>query len=137
VGGVWVAGRWDLLALILGFSLGLLLTGLGLSSVVSIAAYYPTPPPGANPFQSPPGATGITMLVQGVTGLALLVLMLPAIVLGVLALVLESHAVLFGWLCAVVSLGLGVVYLVVGVGRGARIYDRKAPDVLMRLRANS
>ncbi|WGW10799.1 transporter [Saxibacter everestensis] len=129
LGGV-ISGQWELVPGMLGLGLGLLFAGFGMSSIVSIAFFYPTPAPGDSPFKTPPGATGITLLVQTVTGFVLLVAMSPAIVLGILAVVWRPW---LGWLCLLVSLVLGAVYLLIGLRRGARIFERKAPEILVRL----
>ena len=64
-------------ARVLGLSLGILLTGLGLSSVVSARYNVAVPLPGDSPFKKPPGNVGQTMLVQfGGMGV-LLLLVLP------------------------------------------------------------
>ncbi|MEK8228348.1 hypothetical protein NKG05_23290 [Oerskovia sp. M15] len=46
VASVAFAGRWDLLVATVGLSLGVLATGLGVSSVVSARLLYPVPKPG-------------------------------------------------------------------------------------------
>ncbi|WP_231907634.1 hypothetical protein [Oerskovia enterophila] len=48
-------GRWDLLVATVGLSLGVLATGLGVSSVVSARLLYPVPKPGGQSLQVAPG----------------------------------------------------------------------------------
>ncbi|NKX49272.1 transporter, partial [Arthrobacter deserti] len=67
-------GQWQLLPAILGLSLGTLLTGLGLSSVVSARYTYNVPLPGESPFKTPPGSAARTLVVQGL-GMGLLLLL--------------------------------------------------------------
>ena len=57
-------GSWELLPGVLGLSLGTLLTGFGLSSVVSARYTYNVPLPGESPFKTPPGSTARMMIVQ-------------------------------------------------------------------------
>ncbi|MFC8923585.1 hypothetical protein [Cellulosimicrobium sp. NPDC057127] len=126
-----VAGRWDALPAVLGLTLGLLLVSLGVSSASSARLLYPVPKPGDSPFKSPQGAAMATMVAQTVAMALVLGLSLPVLAPGVLAIVLPS-AVL-GWVSLAVGPVLGVVVLVVGVRWGARVYDRRAPELLQRV----
>lgn len=123
----WMTGRWDLLPTMVGLSLCLILTGLGLSSVTSVAYVYPTAAPGDSPFRSPPGSTGMTMLVQFVTMAVIVVLALPVLIPALIAMVFAPAV---GWIVLPAGIVLGSVYLVVGVRRGSMIFDRRAPGVL-------
>lgn len=71
------------------------------------------------------------MLSQMLGTLALAVVLAPAAVLTVLAIVRGSVAL--GWVAAVVGIALGVVVLLVGVRLGARRLDARAPELLTRL----
>lgn len=55
VASVWFSDAWERLAGLLGISLGLLLTGLTLSSLISGRFAFSVPAPGDNPFTSRPG----------------------------------------------------------------------------------
>ncbi len=46
---------WQRSRALLGLSLGILFSGLGLSAVVSARYTYPVPLPGDSPFKKPPG----------------------------------------------------------------------------------
>ena len=99
-------GEWHLLAPVSGVALGVLLTGLGLSSVVSARYTYNVPLPGESPFKTPPGSTARMMLVQ-LGGLGVLVLLsLPELVLALIG-VFTGDA-LWGWLALLVGVVLGV-----------------------------
>lgn len=125
-----ITGRWDLLPANLGLTVCLLCTGLGLSAVTSIAVPYPTPAPGGSPFKSPPGSTGITMIVQFATLGLVIALSLPVLVAALISLFAVPW---LGWIVLPVGVVLGAVYLAVGVRIGASRFDRRAPDVLARM----
>ncbi|MCB7136539.1 hypothetical protein [Cellulosimicrobium marinum] len=128
---VAVADRWDALPALLGLTLGTLLVSTGVSSASSARLLYPVPKPGDSPFKQPQGAAMATLVAQGVAMVLVLALTLPFLVPGVLAVVLPQ-AVL-GWVTLVVGPVLGVVVLVLGVRWGARVYDRRAPELLQRV----
>ncbi|WP_045730573.1 hypothetical protein [Pseudarthrobacter chlorophenolicus] len=127
-------GSWEWLPGILGLSLGMLLSGLGLSSVVSARYNIAVPLPGDSPFKKPPGNVGQTMLVQfgGMGVLALLVIPEAAllIVQGV------TGNPFFGWLNLGVGLALGLVLFVVGVRVGGRWLEARGPEMLAQLTVN-
>ncbi len=125
-----LTGRWQMLPADLGAGLGLLLAGFGVSSVVSVLAPYPVPASGDSPFATPPGATGVSLLVQLVSAVAATILSAPALALWLAAL---GGSGWLGWACLLVALVLGAACVVVGVRQGARIYERRAPDLLSDL----
>ncbi len=133
IASVWLSGSWNLLPMLLGLSAAALLAGFGVSSVSSARVVVPVPAAGDNPFRSAPGA-GFTTMLSGfaIWGVSLL-LVIPAVVVGVLSLVFDSA--LLGWLTLVVGLGLGAVFLVLGVRMGGAELDRRAPDLLVRLKS--
>ncbi|MDQ2699635.1 MAG: transporter, partial [Actinomycetota bacterium] len=129
---VGVAGRWDLLLPMLGLSVGALLTGFGVASVASVAFLVQVPAPGENPFKSKPGGGIGLMLSMFVTWTVLGLLMIPELVLAIIALV--TGDVLFGVLSIVVALVLGSAIAVIGITVGGRMFDRRGPELLARLR---
>ena len=70
------------------------------------------------------------VVVQAVAGAAVFVLNIPSLILGVLA--LAGH-VWVGWLCLGLALVIGSATLFVGTWWGARIYERRAPELLADL----
>jgi ABC-2 type transport system permease protein len=130
VAGAWVGDRWDLLPAIVGLSVALLGAGYAISSVMSVALPYPVPKPGESPFQSPPGAAGMTILSQTIASIGTLVLAAPVVVLGLLAWTGSTWA---PWPALVTGLALGVVVLWLGLRLGATVYERRAPDLLLTL----
>lgn len=131
IASVAFTGRWDLLVATIGLSLGVLGAGLGVSSVVSARLLYPVPKPGDSPFKSPQGAAMATLFAQMITMLVLTALCLPAAGLA-LTNVLTGAAV-WGWLTLVVGVGLGAVFLVVGMRWGGRLVDQRGPELLQQV----
>jgi ABC-2 type transport system permease protein len=129
-----ISGRFGDLPAMLGLSIGLLLTGAGLSSVVSARYTYNVPLPGESAFKTPPGTNFLMFAVQFIGWFVMLLLALPEIVLTILYLVTGNA--LFGWLTLLVGVVLGVILLIVGVRSGGRWYDRRAPELLMAVSAN-
>lgn len=112
---------------LLGISLGLLLTGIGVSSVSSAAAPYPAPRPGAGPFDQPPLTAATAGWSQGLSMLAILALMSPALVLAWRGLVDDASLLP---IAAGVGAATGPVVLVLGVLIGGRVFRRRAPELL-------
>ncbi len=125
-----LSGRWSLWPALFGMGLGLLLTGFGVASVMSALQPYPVPGPGENPFGAPPGSSALTIVVQAVAGTVVFVVNLP--LLGVGAGALLGH-VWMGWLSLGLALVLGSGAMALGTWWGARIYDRRAPELLAAL----
>ena len=125
-----LTGRWILWPVLFGVGLGFLLTGFGVASVMSALQPYPVPGPGENPFGAPPGSSALTVVVQAVAGTAVFVLNLPLIGIGLGA--LAGHAWM-GWLCLGLAVVLGSAALALGTWWGARIYERRAPELLADL----
>ncbi|WP_460775953.1 hypothetical protein [Microbacterium sp. GXF7504] len=130
---VGLSGEWALLPAVLGASIGLLLTGFGVCAVSSALLVVPVAAPGDSPFKRVPGTNALMGLMMFLVWLIILVLGSPAVVLAVVAAV--TGATLFGWLALAVGLVLGTVFLVAGVLVGGRVFDRTAPDLLLRLRS--
>ncbi|PPB50670.1 transporter [Arthrobacter pityocampae] len=129
-----IAGRLEDLPVMLGLSLGLLLTGTGLSSLVSARYTYNVPLPGESAFKTPPGTNFMMFAVQIIGWIVMLLLALPEIVLTIVYFV--TGDALYGWLGLLVGLVLGAVLLVVGIRTGGRWYDRRAPELLLAVSAN-
>lgn len=112
---------------LLGVSLGLLLTGIGVSSVASAAAPYPAPRPGAGPFDQPPLTAATAGWAQGLSMLAILVLMSPSLVLAWSGIRGDEQLLS---IAAGVGGATGFVVLVLGVLIGGRVFQRRAPELL-------
>jgi ABC-2 type transport system permease protein len=128
--GCALTGRWSVWPALLGVGLGFLLTGFGVASVMSALKPYPVPGPGENPFGAPPGSSALTVLIQAVAGTTVFLLNLPLLGIGVGA--LAGHDWM-GWLDLALAVCLGSAALALGTWWGARIYERRAPELLADL----
>ncbi|MGO4598890.1 hypothetical protein [Terrabacter sp. 2RAF25] len=133
--GVGVTGSWGLAPAALGASAALLGAGIAVSSIISVALPYPVPEPGASPFGTPPGAAGMAIVAQSVASAATLLLSSPALLLAAVAWGGGDGVVGWAsWGTALVGIAVGTVVAVLGNGWGARVYDRRAPELLSSLR---
>jgi ABC-2 type transport system permease protein len=123
----WAFGDWSILPSMIGVSACILLTGLGLSSVMSAAFPYPTVRPGESPFSQPNGGGSPAGLVQALSFAAILAFAAPSVIFAVLGL---TKGVGWHYASLVVGLGIGVVVLLAGVAAGGRVYDRRGSELL-------
>ena len=123
----WSYGDWTVLPSILGVSSSILLSGLGLSSIMSAAFPYPSVRPGDSPFSQPAGGSGTGGLVQGLSFVAILVFAAPSAFFAALAFLGSPSWHLWSLVSGLV-IGIGV--LLVGVTIGARVYDNRGPNLL-------
>ena len=128
--GCALTGRWNLWPALFGIGLGFLLAGFGVANVMSALQPYPVPGAGENPFGAPPGSSALRVVLQAVAGAVVFVLNLPLLGIGIGALL--GH-VWMGWLCLGLAVVLGSAVLVLGTWWGARIFERRAPELLAEL----
>ena len=129
-----VAGEaegWALFPGVLGLALGVLLSGAGLSCVVSARFALAVALPGESPFKKPSGNMGLTMAVQVGGMLVLTVLAAPEAILTVLALATGNPA--FGWASLAAGAVLGGALLAGGAALGGRILDARGPELYAAL----
>ncbi|GIT81314.1 transporter [Leifsonia sp. LS1] len=135
IGTAAAEGELAIAPALLGLSLGILLTGVGICSVTSARLVFPVPNPGDNPFKSRPGAgfalMGPTFASWGV----LAVLCLPEIALLIVAVI--TRDALWAWAGLVVGVALGGVLLTVGARVGGRVLDARGPELLLQLRKDA
>lgn len=131
VGGVAVLGEWAMLPGLLGITIGVLLSGFAVSSLISGAFVFPVPAPGENPFKSRSGGGFSLLLSMLATGSALAVLVLPELILAIVG--FATGDPLWGVLSIVVGLVLGSVLLVLGIRIGGRIVEARGPGLLSQL----
>ncbi|MCC3296900.1 transporter [Arthrobacter caoxuetaonis] len=129
-----LVGRPEDIPALLGLSVGLLLSGLGLSSVFSARYTYNVPLPGENAFKTPPGSTGRTMLVQFIWMAVQFVIALPLLAPAVAY--LFGAGPLWGWVALVVGVLYGAAAMIMGIRIGGRWLDRRAPEVLLAVSVN-
>jgi ABC-2 type transport system permease protein len=122
-----IFGDWEMLPALIGASACLLLTGLGLSSITSARNPYPAVRPGDSPFAQPHGNVASGTVTQSLSLLGIIVFSLPAVGAAVMALNFGG-----GWALVALGLGLaiGILVLLVGVARGAKIYNRRTSELL-------
>ncbi|MCQ9163277.1 transporter [Arthrobacter sp. STN4] len=132
--GAGMAGTWAPLPAVLGLTVGVVGSGLGLASVFSARFTMNAPLPGDSPLKSKPGNNFSAMLIQmaGFAGVG--VLLLPEIVLAVVA--MATRQPVFGWMSLACGIVLGAVSVLAGIRIGARIYDRRAPELLLAVSAD-
>ena len=105
----------------------LLLTGLGVGSLVGTLWQWPAPPPGANPFTRGNAGGLPSLLSFTLTMFGTIILALPTI-----ALVIWSFATPWvGYLALPVGLICGFIVLRVGIRQGGRILDRRWPEAML------
>ena len=120
-------GSFGILPAMLGVGLGLLLTGLGLSSVGSARFPYPAVRPGDSPFAAPQAVGSASALIQSLSFLVTFILAAPTLALAGLALI---HGSYWSWLTLISGLAFGILFLRLGIGWGGRIFDRRGPEIL-------
>ncbi|WP_347350571.1 hypothetical protein [Intrasporangium sp.] len=128
--GAWLGHRFDLLPAVLGLAVALAGAGFGISSVMSVVLPYPVPKPGENPLTTPPGGQGARLLAQTVSSLGAGLLASPVLVLALLTWWGRQWAL---WPTAVGGILLGAGVFVLGTRVGGRVYDRRAPELLLGL----
>jgi ABC-2 type transport system permease protein len=122
-----IAGDASILPSLLGVSIGILLVGVGLSSVMSARFPYPVVHPGDSPFTNPQSSGTAASLVQSLSFLATLVLASPALIFGALGLYGDDG---WAWASFAAGVGIGLIVLIAGVRVGGRIFDARATDLL-------
>ncbi|KUM38491.1 transporter [Arthrobacter sp. EPSL27] len=125
---------WQLLPGVLGLSLGVLFSGMGLSSVVSPRYTVAVPLPGDSPFKKPPGNVAQTMAVQ-LGGMAVLLLLVAPEVALMVAQSVTGSAVP-GWINLVLGPVLGLALFTAGVRLGGKWLDARGPELLAELAVN-
>jgi len=124
---VAIFGDWSVLPSLIGVSSSILLIGLGLSSIMSARFPYPAVRPGDSPFSQPQAGGSTAGLIQGLSFFGILLLSSPAIVAAYVGLIFGGPWPVVSLLCGVV---IGTSALLFGVSVGARVYDRRGPEIL-------
>jgi ABC-2 type transport system permease protein len=120
------SGVDGVLAALIGISIGLLLTGLGVSSVSSVIGAYPAARPGAGPFDQPPTLGARAGWSQSMALLAILVFMAPSLVVASWGFAEPSWFAVAGIAGAATGFGM----LLLGIVAGGRAFRRRAPELL-------
>ena len=130
---VLFADDLDALPAVLGVCTCLVLTGLGLGSIFSARFPYAATRPGDSAFTQPQSTGPTSVLAQLFSLFGTIALSTPALVYGVLGVFVDP---MYLWVSLWTGLGVGVVVLVVGVIAGARIFDRRGPEILAAAQRN-
>jgi len=120
------SGVDGVLPALIGVSIGLLFTGLGVSSVVSAVGAYPAARPGSGPFDQPPTLGANAGWSQALALLATLAFMSPALVAAVWGFTDPEWFTVAGLAGAATGLGM----LLLGIVIGGRAFRRRAPELL-------
>lgn len=120
-------GDWALLPAVAALSGAILVIGLGLSSISSVLFPYPATKPGDSAFTQPQTSGASAALVQSLSFFAILILASPVIVFLVLGLTVNPF-----WLgiAPIVAVVIGFVSLFAGLWAGARLFDRRGPELM-------
>lgn len=105
----------------------ILFAGLGFASAISARFPYPVVRPGDSPFSQPQASGGSASFLQGLAFFATTALTAPALLLGLFG--LADHGSL-PMLSLIVGLGTGLAVLALGVWGGAKIFERRGPELL-------
>lgn len=116
-----------------GLSLGMLLVGVGVSSVTSARLLYPVPQPGDSPFATPQGSAGRSLVMQGASWVIMIALMIPELVLWIVWLITSGTWAAVTLL--LIALAKGLLVLWWGIRMGARVYDRRLPEIYQQVRS--
>jgi ABC-2 type transport system permease protein len=120
-------GDLRVLPALIGVGLGVLFSGLGLSSVMSARFPYPAVRPGDSPFAQPQAAGTASSLIQSLSFAATALLAAPTFVFAFLGLIGNP---LWSWASLACGVILGGFVLWVGLTAGGQIFDRRAPELL-------
>ncbi|MFD5215983.1 hypothetical protein [Microbacterium sp. NPDC058345] len=122
-----VISQWSLLMPLIGLTAALLLTGLGLSSILSVVAPYAVSRPGDSPFQQPQRSSSHGSYGAAGTFLGALALSAPTVWLFGLTLVEgPQHAPATFW----VGVASGALVLLGGAVLGGRIFERSGERLM-------
>ncbi|QIM18766.1 transporter [Leucobacter coleopterorum] len=130
-----IAGRFDQLPTLLGLTASVTLGGFGVASVCSALLVMPVAQSGENPFVSKPGAAMLSMLGMAGSYGALALISLPAIGFAIAAGITDEPWL--AWTTLGVGLFVGSVACLLGVRLGAAIFDRRAPELYVRVVAQN
>ncbi|GAT74880.1 hypothetical protein [Microbacterium hydrocarbonoxydans] len=117
---LWI-DDWRLLLPLTGVAASLLLSALGLSSIVSVVAPYAVSRPGDSPFQQPQRPTARGVYGPAAAFLGAIVVSIPTVWLFVLT-ALEGSEYAPATLWAGLATGFGIAAL--GIAIGGRIFER-------------
>jgi ABC-2 type transport system permease protein len=122
-----VYGSFAILPALLGVGLGVLFTGLGLSSIGSARFPYPAVRPGDSPFAAPQSVGTASSLIQSLSFIVTIIFASPTLLFAAFALFFPGY---WAWASLLSGLVLGSLLLWLGISWGGRIFDRRSPEIL-------
>ncbi len=128
LGAVLFAGRLHDAPAMIGVSLGILLSGTGLASVMSALFIHAAPRAGDSPFARQPGSGFLIFAGQFAGWTALSILLLPQSIVALIYLATGNPAV--GWATLGAGVVLGLLNLGLGVLLGGWLYNQRVPEIL-------
>lgn len=120
-------GRWAMAPAIVGVCASLFLSGLGLSSIASVAAPYPVTSPGESPFQQPQRTGSTGAVPQALVMLGTLAVSAPSLWWTWIALTRSTAA---AELALWAGLATGVGVLLLGLWIGSAVFDRRTGRIM-------
>ena len=117
----------EVLPSLIGVSLGILVSGLGLSSIMSARFPYPVARPGDSPFSGPQSTATAASLIQAVSFVCTSVLALPAVVLAAFGFIYGGD---WHWASFACGIALGLAVLTIGIGVGGLIFRHRSTELL-------
>ncbi len=124
---VYFYGDWVALPSVLGVSTSILLAAIGFSSFTSARFPYPAPKPGDSPFAQPQASDTAAALVQSFSFMGSIILSLPAIAFALLGIFIDP---VWHLPALYAGLGMGFLSVVCGIWLGARVFDRRGPEII-------
>lgn len=122
---VWIHDRWSILPAMIGVCAGLFASGLGLSSIASVAAPYAASRPGEGPFEQPQRTGGA--MAQALVLLGSLLATAPALWWAWQTLTGDAS---YAWSAFWGGIVAGSAVLVIGVVVGAAVYERRTSRIM-------
>jgi ABC-2 type transport system permease protein len=116
----------DVLPSLFGVGLGILFTGVGVSSVTSASFPYPVVAPGASPFTSPQTSGSTSPMSQSLTFIVILALSAPTLYFAAMGLIEGGN---WPTMALYTGIGGGLFVLLVGVFLGGWIFERRSTDL--------
>jgi len=127
--GAALSGQWAYLPGTMGLALGVAGSGLGLASVFSARFTYNVALPGESPLKSKPGNNFSSVLIQLAGFAGLFILVLPELVLSIVG--VSNQLPVLSWIALATGLVLGTLFFILGIVVGGRLYERRAPELLL------
>lgn len=124
---IFLVDKWVVFPDLLGISICLLLSSLGLGSIISARFPYPVTRPGESPFTHPQSTGAISAVVPLSIIFGALLCASPSIFLAIYG---EIFSLDFHGLTALLGLASGLFFLVLGVFWGGKTFNRRQPEIL-------